>query len=163
MKKYLLILISLIVFSASFGFSVIKNPVTHANQVFVYIGNNGEKISLLEISKMSIKEYQRISGERLNFFERLHFKAAQKNLRKNINPDGILNTDLIGKNGFGDSFSDFHIGGFLLGLILFLPGVLIAYLIGGDEDIKRSRVKWAWYGAGIFAILALAAFRSINL
>lgn len=164
MKKYLLLLILLITFSGSFSFSIIKNPLTKADQIFIPIGKNGGKISLLEISKISVKDYQRISGEHLNFFERLSFKAAQKKLRKNITAEGTVNTKMLGKNGFGDSFSDFHIGGFLLGLFLFLPGVLIAYLLGGDdEDIRRSRIKWAWYGAGIFAIIAAAVLRNINL
>lgn len=163
MKKYLLLLLSVIIFSGSFGFSVIKTPVTQANQIFISVGKHGEKISMWEISRISVKDFQRISGERLNFFERLNFKAAQKKIKNNINSDGSVSNNIIGKNGFGDSFSDFHIGGFLLGLFLFLPGVLIAYLFGGEEDTRRSRVKWAWYGAGIFALIAIAAFRSINL
>ena len=162
MKKYLLLFICTIIFSNSFSFSVIRNPVTQANQVFIYAGKNGAKLSLLEISKISIKNYQIVTGQNLNFFERLSFKVAQKKLRKNINADGTVNSKMLGSNSFGDSYSGFNIGGFLLGLLLFLPGVLIAYLIGGDEDARRSRTKWAWYGAGIFIAIALALYKSLS-
>jgi len=163
MKKSFLLLLSLLLFSATFSFSVIKAPLTQASQLIVTVGKNGEKISLLEISKISVKDYQKITGRHLNFFERLSFKAAQKRFRKSINSDGTINQRMLGKNGFGDSFSEFNLGGFLLGLFLFLPGVLIAYLIGGeDEDIRRSRVKWAWYGAGVCAIIVAAALRNLN-
>ncbi len=71
------------------------------------------------MSKISIKDYQKLTGEHLNLFERLSFKAVQNKMRKNINYDGIVSASMIGKDGFGDSFSDFHIGGFLLGLFYF--------------------------------------------
>ncbi|MGI8583313.1 MAG: hypothetical protein ACR2KX_14025 [Chitinophagaceae bacterium] len=161
MKKYLLLFLSIIIFSSSFSFSVIKPAMVQADKVFIFAGKNGARLSLLEVSKISIKDYQRITGQHLNFFERLNFKAAQKKIRKNISADGTVNSKILSTNSFGDSFSGFNLGGFLLGLFLFLPGVLIAYLIGGeDEDIRRSRVKWAWYGAGLFVVIALAVFRS---
>ncbi len=162
MKKYFLLLISVIFFSESFSFSVTK-PLTQANQIYISIGTKGSKISLLDFSKISVKDYQTISGKHLNFFERISFKSVQRNLRKNINTDGTVDNKLMGKKGFEDSSSGFNIGGFLLGLFLFLPGVLIAYLIGGDEDARRSRVKWAWYGAGLFVAIALAFYRSYGI
>jgi hypothetical protein len=48
--------------------------------------------------------------------------------------------------------SDFNIGGFILGLLLSVVGVLIAYLIG-DTTV----IKWAWIGFGIFLIIFLLA------
>ena len=162
MKKYLLIVLSLILLSESFAFSVIKTPVMEAEKIFIYVKDT--KLSLLAISKISIKEYQKLTGQHLNFFERLSFKATQKKLKKNINADGTVNSKMLGKNLFGgDSETPFNIGGFLLGLILFLPGVLIAYLIGGDEDVRHSRVKWAWFGAGICIAIALAISKLVIL
>jgi hypothetical protein len=76
-----------------------------------------------------------------------------------MNADGTMNENFSKNYADGEGlFSDFNIGGFALGLLLFLPGVLIAYLIGGDEDVKRSRVSWAWKGAAIFVTIALALF-----
>ena len=108
----------------------------------------------------SVKEYQKISGKHLNIFQRFAFKASQKQLQKNVNANGMISNKFMGTNSLADSFEEFNVGGFLLGLFLFLPGVLIAYLIGGDEDVRRSRTKWAWYGTSIFVIIALAALKS---
>ncbi len=158
MKKYLLLFISLVILSDSFSFSVNRTPVIQASQIFINVGKAGTKISLLEISKMSVKDYEVLAKTHLNFLERMNFRTVQKKIRKNINPDGTVNSKMIGKNAMGDAFSGFNIGGFVLGLLLFLPGVLIAYLIGGEE--RSTRVRWAWYGAGIFAIIALGLLRT---
>jgi uncharacterized membrane protein len=40
--------------------------------------------------------------------------------------------------------SGFHLGGFALGFLLGLIGVLIAYLL--NDEKKSARVKWAWLG-----------------
>ena len=48
--------------------------------------------------------------------------------------------------------SDFNIGGFVLGLLLSVIGVLIAYLIG-DTNV----IKWAWIGFAVFLVIFLLA------
>ena len=162
MKKYLLLIVSFFILSNSFSFSVIKAPITQANQIFVAVDKNGEKISLQTISKISIKDYQNTTGKKLNLFERMNFKAAQKKARRSINSDGTVSVATAKKYGEGGFFGDFNIGGFALGLFLFLPGVLIAYLIGGDdEDIRRNRIRWAWKGAFTLVLIGLAIYRSL--
>ena len=91
----------------------------------------------------------------MNFFDKLGFCIAQKRLRNNISYDGTFNSKKFEKlmkkragNGEG-----FQAGGFFLGFLLGLIGVLIAYLI--NDDNKRNRVKWAWIGLGA----AVAIFR----
>ena len=49
------------------------------------------------------------------------------------------------KRGDGEGF---QAGGFFLGFLLGLIGVLITYLINDDQ--KRNRVKWAWIGFAIW-------------
>ncbi|MEO6219018.1 MAG: hypothetical protein ABIO81_01225, partial [Ginsengibacter sp.] len=97
-----------------------------------------------------------ISGRHLNFFDRLGFNLAQKKLRRSINADGTIDNKKL--NRFldqGDHSTGFHIGGFLLGFFLGLIGVLIAYVAGGDDDVKRNRAKWAWIGLGISVVISL--------
>ena len=53
----------------------------------------------------------------------------------------------------GEGQTGFHAGGFFLGLLLGLIGVLIAYLI--NDDKHRNRVKWAWIGWGVIVVLVL--------
>ena len=48
--------------------------------------------------------------------------------------------------------SDFHFGGLLLGFLLGLIGVGLAYLFSKNPAVKRS----SWYGLGLWIVLFLA-------
>jgi hypothetical protein len=85
----------------------------------------------------------------------VEFRLAQKKLRNSINEDGSFSDKRMEKM-FKDEMSGttgFHLGGFALGLFLFLIGVLIAYLI--NDDKKSNRVKWAWIGAAAALVFYL--------
>jgi len=130
-----------------------SHPTLKASEVFVPVGSTGKSISLLDLSRMSVKEFQAYTGKKMSFGNRLMFKAARAQLKKDINPDGTLNTKKMAKllTKGTDVTAGFHLGGFLLGLLLSLIGVLIAYLI--KDDLKPSRVKWAWIGALVGLII----------
>jgi hypothetical protein len=111
----------------------------------------------MELSTISVKEFQILVNRKMKFFDRLAFKAGQKKLQKNISAEGTL------KKKFDKNFkkyfsgkSGFHAGGFALGFFLLLIGVLIAYVI--NDDYKKNRVKWTWLGFSIsIAIWTLVA------
>jgi len=64
---------------------------------------------------MTAKEYEDFRGKKLNIFEKIAFKSAQRNMEKQLKKaDGI--------------FSEFNAGGFFLGLLLGLLGFLEAYV-----------------------------------
>lgn len=120
---------------------------------------NGKTITLQELADMKPADFTKLTGKKMKFFDRVGFKIAQKKLRSSINPDGTLNSKKMEKtfrkmqDGGG-----FHLGGFALGFLLGLIGVLVAYLI--DDDLKSSRTKWAWIGlaAGfVFWLLLVVA------
>ena len=124
-----------------------SHPAVKASEIFVPVGSTGKTISLLDLSRMSVKEFQAYTGKKLSFGDRLMFKATQRQLRNDINSDGTMNTKKMEKllsKGTAVS-AGFHLGGFLLGFLLSLIGVLIAYLI--SDGLKSSRVRWAWIGA----------------
>ena len=50
----------------------------------------------------------------------------------------------------------FNLGGFALGFLLGLIGVLIAYLI--NDDKKSDRVKWAWIGLAAWIVILILVF-----
>lgn len=129
-------------------------PPVKATEVFIPAGQNGELISLMEISRMSMKEYQEFSGKKMNLFQKINFKIGQRELKKSINNDGSFNKKKVEKFfSKADATSGFHLGGFALGFLLWLIGVLIAYLI--KDDKKAARVKWAWIGAIIATALGI--------
>lgn len=145
-----------------------KNPVIHADQFYIPVGKTGKKISLLDLSKISVRELQSLTGQKMNFIDKMKFKLAQKKLRDNIDNDGTINNKKIQKalslqKRGGET--GFHFGGFALGFFLGLIGVVIAYVI--NDDYKRNRVKWSWIGLGIAVILNIilivAVFNSAGL
>jgi len=125
-----------------------------ADQIKIPVGN-GRMISLLELSKISMKDYEQLSGQKMNFFNRLTFKLAQHKLANSIGADGkITNKKLLKAFSSEDHSKGFHLGGFALGFLIGLIGVLIAYLI--KDDYKKNRVKWAWIGFAVWLVVYLA-------
>ena len=124
-----------------------------ANEVYLPVGKTGHLISLMDLSRISVKDFETLSGEKMKFSEKVQFKLSQRQLKKSINEDGTFSRKSIEKYltkppvGGGGVFS---LGGLLLGLFLSLIGVLIAYLIGKDN---KSRIRWAWIGAIISLIV----------
>ncbi len=141
-------------FATSFATSGFSYLPKQASEVFLPIGSTGKTISLMDLSKIDIKDFEALSGRHLKFFDRLGFKLAQKKLRKSINSDGTIDNKKLNKFlDQGDHSTGFHLGGFALGFFVGLIGVLIAYLI--NDDYKSNRVKWAWIGLGIGVVVSL--------
>lgn len=155
MKKVFFLLAAIAVFANSYAASVFSNLPKKASEVYLPIGSTGKTISLLDLSKIDVNEFENISGRHLNFFDRLGFKLAQKKLRNSINADGTINNKKLTKFlDQGDHSTGFHVGGFLLGLTII--GVIFAYVLpAADDDTKRNRVRWAW--RGFLAILTIGA------
>jgi hypothetical protein len=159
MRKLTLLIVAIVSVTVLSGSTTIEvKPTLNANNIMLPVGKTDKKISLMELSQISISEFQTLTGKKLKFFDRLNFKIAQKKLRNSINEDGTFRSKKVEKffnkaaRGDGEGF---HIGGFALGFLLGLLGVLIAYLI--NDDIKSNRVKWAWIGCGVLVVLLLLA------
>jgi hypothetical protein len=101
-----------------------------------------------EFLKLTPQKYYELTGKKMKMSQKISLKLAQMKVKKMLKKGKTV--DLLSLTKKGIDTSDFNIGGFLLGVFLFLIGVLIAYLIGGDDLIK-----WAWLGAGLVAILWL--------
>jgi hypothetical protein len=133
--------------------SSVANVRLKADEIYLPVGKTGNLISLMDLSRISVKDFETLSGEKMKFFEKVQFKLSQRELKKSINEDGTFSRKSIEKYltkppvGGGGVFS---LTGLLLGLFLSLIGVLIAYLIGSDN---KSRIRWAWIGAIISLIV----------
>jgi hypothetical protein len=154
MRQFLFLMATLVFVFNCFAAPVLSPsgpPKLNAKDVFIPVGNSGQQVSLMELSTMKFDELQKLTGKKMNLIERLMLKKAQKKLQASIADDGTINSKKLRKAFSGDITSGFHLGGFALGLFLFLIGVLIAYLINdGNHDV---RVKWAWIGAAVAALL----------
>ena len=157
MRKVLLLFLSIAFVSSSFAISTISEvkPTLNANAIFIPVGKTGQKISLMELSKISLGDLEKLTNRKMKLFDRMAFKSAQKKLNKRLNEDGTFKKAkyekafkrmMAGETGF-------HLGGFALGFFVGLIGVLIAYII--NDDYKRNRTKWAWIGLGAAVVLSL--------
>ena len=164
MKKLITLLGFIAVFSASYSSNnSISAPSTEppvkATEVFIPIGETGQLISLMELSQIKVKDLEKMTGKKMSRFDKMNFKIAQQQLKKSINEDGSFSKERVEKYftkaAAGEpaiaGVGGINWGGLALGLFLSLIGVLIAYLITGDN--KKSRIKWAWIGAAISLII----------
>lgn len=106
-------------------------------------------MSVEDFLSMTPKKYQELTGEKLSITKKISLKLAQKKIKK-----AIKNNESVDSATMANAVdtSDFNIGGFILGLLLSVIGVLIAYLIGDS-----SVIKWAWIGFGIALVIYLLA------
>ena len=157
MKKTFILFLLIAVVSASYSSTNTipvssTNPSIKATDVYVPIGKNGQLISLMELSEISVKDFESLSGNKMKLKDKVSFKMKQRQLKKNINYDGSFSKKRVekyfNKAALGGAFS---LSGLALGLFLSLIGVLIAYLITTGD--KKGRITWAWIGAAISLIL----------
>lgn len=163
MRKIFLLLTAICFLTSSFASFTVNTPSKKASEFFIPIGKD-MKISLMDLSTINVKDFQKLTGKHLNFIDRIGFKAAQRKLRNSINDDGTINNKRLMKfmDSDGDHSTGFHLGGFALGFLIGIIGVVIAYVAGGDEDVKRNRAKWAWIGFGLSIVLILVLALSFN-
>ena len=157
MKKTFILFLLIAVVSATYSSTNTipgssKNPSIKATEVYVPIGKTGQFISVMELSQIKVKDYEKLAGKKMKFVEKVNFKLGQRELKKSINQDGTFSNKRVekyfDKAALGGVFS---ISGLLLGLFLSLIGVLIAYLITTGD--KKGRITWAWIGCAISLIL----------
>lgn len=142
--------------SQTFGASIVTKEKLYASDVMVPIGQTGKSISLQDLSTISVKDFQQLTGSKMGWANKMMFKSAQKKLKHSINKDGTLNNKKIEKmykKANGNLTAGFDIGGFALGFFLSLIGVLLAYIIKAQNPGNFR--KWAWIGFGVSLVIII--------
>lgn len=104
-------------------------------------------LSVDDFLSLTPKKVREMTGQKMTLSQKVALKMAQSKLKREIanKQQASVSDAAAAVDG-----SDFNIGGFVLGLLLSIIGVLIAYLIG-----DQSVIKWAWIGFGISVIIYL--------
>ncbi len=159
MNRLSLLFLFTVLYTISFGASIGENnSISDTNTILLSVGRAKKKISLTALSAISVKDFEAFANRKMNFFDRIAFKLIQKKLKKSIHENGTIKNEKLRKflTGSEGDQTRFHTGGFLLGFLVGIPGVLISYII--EDDNKRRRVKWSWVGLGIRAVIASILF-----
>lgn len=106
-------------------------------------------MSVEDFLALSPRQYREMTGQKLSLTQKISLKVAQKQVKKALKNNEEVKAVTM-QNALDTS--DFNVGGFVLGLLLSVVGVLIAYLIG-DTTV----IKWAWIGFGVFMVIFLLA------
>ena len=137
MRKVITLLVALIIVGGSYATTIIIEPKLNAAELFLPIGKTGKQISLLEFSKISVKDFQVLSERKMNFFERITFNKLQKKINKSINQDGKIENKKLDKflkehYGSGEGKSQ-------------LTAALLCFFLG-DLGIHRFYLGYTWQG-----------------
>jgi hypothetical protein len=152
MKKFILLpLLLTILASATFipKKESLPTAVTATNENEFNEISNITFNDFLKLTPSTIKE---ITGEKLNTKERLVLSLMQKEIKRGIRKNEISGDTSVDFNQyFEEGISRFNFGGFVLGLLLGLIGVLFAHIFSTNKDFRRS----AWQGWGVWLIILL--------
>ncbi|MBU3743911.1 MAG: hypothetical protein FGM61_05090 [Sediminibacterium sp.] len=104
---------------------------------------------------LSPQSYYKLTGIKMSFKERMALRIAQKKIRSEIKSKSIEENATINyERAVVEGGSTFKVGGFILGFLLGLIGVGLAYIFSNDKDFIRS--TWKGLGAWVILILVLA-------
>ena len=138
MKKILGLFIALSVLTSSFASGIASSPASskplplNASELMIPIGKDGKKISLLDLSQIRLKEFEKLSGHKMNFGEKIKFRIAQNQLAKSINQDNTVNVKKMNSLKHSKKSSDKkrqYSRTWLILLILALVCALLALII----------------------------------
>lgn len=154
MKKILTLCAAFVLMTNSFATFNAEIPTKKASEIYLTLDASGNQVSLLELSRMSPKEYQRLSGQRMTLANKLAFKLTQRELKKLINNDGTLNVkklEAVAKKAKAAADNKRN-----LRLALILGGIAIALsIVGYFVPFMWILASLAWLAAVIFFIIWL--------
>ena len=164
MRKILTLVLSFVTLASAFattGVTPSSSPapsrVVKPTDIILPVGATCKFINLQELANIKVADYEKLSGKKMHLLDRLEFKLAQRKLRNSINDDGTVNNSALTRTSAKkdiDGETGFHLGGFALGFLLGLIGVLIAYVI--HDEKRHNRTKWAWIGFVVFVVVYVA-------
>ena len=114
----------------------------------VVVKNEKGLIRLTEgLTQMTVKDYEKLTGKKLSFINKLFFSLAKKKA--------------IVAHKIQEDTTGFNLGGLALGMFLGPLGVIGAYVFSKDRNLR----KWAWIGLAVFvvAILIIGAIETASL
>lgn len=158
MLKYFLLLLSSTGAISSHSATTSSLIGPKADEVFLILPEGGIRLRLVDYLKLKPSDFRELTGKKLTLKEAIAFKITQKQIKKIIRKDGTVDLSALHKKS-SKPFK-WHWGGFFLGLLLPVVGMIIAAFI--KDDKKKDRTTSAAIGT-LVACAAFALFVAVNL
>lgn len=134
MLRRIFLIATLFIVKFSYGAFPVATPATASA-----IKENAAKEvhEVKTVANISAKEYEKLTGKKMNFIERLLFSIEKRRF--------------INEWKKPQATKGVNVGGFVLGLFFGPFGVLFTYMFSHDTNFR----KWAWVGFGVFVFILL--------
>ena len=147
--------ITILLVLAIFSFSIVKagmiyvpaNSTDNAKSGKTSVANAFGQLEAKTFLSLTPAKVQEMTGTKLTLGQKVSLKMAQLQVKKQLKKGQDVNMAEMGKKA-GEGINWLWV---LIGFVLGLIGVLIAYLTREGKD--DGRVKGAWIGFGIFMVL----------
>ena len=150
MSKYFILILFLVGNVYSYSAVTIRFKDPKADQVFITLTGTGISMNLTAYIQLKPLDIKRLTGHRLTLKETIVFKITQKRIKKTIKKDGSV--DIIAFNKQAKEPFKFNWGGFLLGLLLPVLGLIVTAFFKDDQ--RKNRIT----SAAIGTLIACVAF-----
>jgi hypothetical protein len=142
----------------SYSSTIISLKEPKAYDVFFTLPGTSISLSLADYTKLKPSDFRVLTGKKLTLKETISFKITQRQINKTIKKDGTV--DLLAFHKKSSKPFKWHWGGFFLGLLLPIVGLLLAALI--KDDKKKDRANSAAIGTlvacAVFLLFVLSSF-----
>lgn len=155
MKKIVALLFASVIMVQSFAAVNVELPARKASEVIFPVGKTGKTVSLLELTTMSAKDFQNLTGQHLKFSERVAFKLSQKQLKSTINTDGTVNVKKLQslnakmQKAAADNKHNLRLA------LIFAAAAIVLSILGAVSGIFWILASIAWLVAVVFFIIWL--------
>lgn len=134
-------------------------PITKDEPVLEKVTETQKSSAKLAITnkqflQLTPNSYYQLTGIKMGFKDRMALKLAQQEIRSSIKKNTLKENDAVNFNqSMAGGRSSFRFGGFLLGLLLGLIGVGLAYIFTSNKDYIKS--AWKGFATWVAIILLL--------
>ncbi|MGZ5287647.1 MAG: hypothetical protein ACXWB9_10700 [Flavisolibacter sp.] len=135
MKKVLLLLVSFSIAAISYAITFSTAPkndnfVINGHTMMIPIGNTGKTISLVDLSTIHLKDFEKAAGRKLKFGEKMKFRMMQKYLNNNLKEDGTMSVKMSDKQMMKAQKAGEKSRKYLRLWLLLLGASIVLYLLG---------------------------------
>ena len=150
MQKHFLSILFLV--WATDSYSTTRSPFKDlcADQVFFNLPGTRIRISLVDYILLKPSDFKKLTGHKLNWKETIGFRSTQKQIKRTIRKNGTV--DMVAFERKAKEPFKWHWGGFFLGILLPIVGMIISAFIKDDKRKNRTN------SAAIGTLVACVAF-----